>query len=69
MCKLAGAFSQEHTSLIKSGASPVTPFNLNCILKGPSVNAVTLGVGVLVYELVGDPEVQPQRPPSSGLPG
>lgn len=69
MCKLAGAFSHEHTSLIKSGASSVTPFNLNCILKVPSINAVTWGVGVLVYELVGDPDVQPKRPPSSGLPG
>ena len=47
----------------------MTPFNLNCILKGPSVNAITLGVGVLVYELVGDLDVQPQRPPSSGFPG
>ena len=68
MCRLAGAFSHEHTSLIKSGASPVTPFNLKCILKGPSVNAVTLGVGVLVYELLGDPDVQPQRSPFSSLP-
>ena len=63
VCRLAGAFSHEHTSLIKSGASPVTPFNLKCILKGPSINAVTLGVGVLVYELLGDPDIQPQRLP------